>query len=139
MAAPALADLSELTMRRASWGAPGLNQRSRQIELVTERVVGRLVVGLLAPAAVDIADLRVEHPLLDVACRSGGHEAGAHRGVGLGGVDPEDEDVVGELVRRVEGGEAPAAEDDDGGYPAIYLLWRWHTEVRHEAVAGPEP
>jgi len=22
---------------------------------------------------------------------------------------------------------------------AIYLLWRWHTEVRHTAAAVPEP
>ena len=23
-------------------------------------------------------------------------------------------------------------------YPAVYLLWRWHTEVRHSATAVPE-
>jgi hypothetical protein len=23
-------------------------------------------------------------------------------------------------------------------YPAIYLLWRWHTEVRHAAATVPE-
>jgi Cu(I)/Ag(I) efflux system membrane protein CusA/SilA len=24
-------------------------------------------------------------------------------------------------------------------YPAVYLLWRWHSEVRHAAAAVPEP
>ena len=48
---------SQLRLRQAR-GRPGLDQRPREVELFTEGVVGCLVVGVLAPAAVELTDQR---------------------------------------------------------------------------------
>src|SRR2546428_12551365 len=49
--------LGELRLRQAR-GRPRLDQCPRQVELFTECVVRVLVVGVLAPTAMEIVDLR---------------------------------------------------------------------------------
>src|SRR5512143_3776096 len=48
-------------------------------------------------------------------------------------------DVMKRVAAPMVGGLATSFLLELLVYPAIYLLWRWHTEVRHQAAAVPEP
>jgi Cu(I)/Ag(I) efflux system membrane protein CusA/SilA len=48
-------------------------------------------------------------------------------------------DVMKRVAAPMVGGLATSFALELLVYPAIYLLWRWHTEVRHTAAAVPEP
>jgi len=47
-------------------------------------------------------------------------------------------DVMKRVAAPMVGGLATSFALELLVYPAIYLLWRWHTEVRHAAAAVPE-
>jgi Cu(I)/Ag(I) efflux system membrane protein CusA/SilA len=47
-------------------------------------------------------------------------------------------DVMRRVAAPMVGGLATSFALELLVYPAIYLLWRWHTEVRHAAAAIPE-
>ena len=47
-------------------------------------------------------------------------------------------DVMKRVAAPIVGGLATSFALELLVYPAVYLLWRWHTEVRHAAAAVPE-
>jgi len=48
-------------------------------------------------------------------------------------------DVMKRVAAPMVGGLATSLLLELLVYPAVYLLWRWHSEVRHAAAAVPEP